>query len=159
MLLIDSTISICDSTQCANINRYTFCMTFGKWLITARHTAGLKQPELAKRAGVSVSYISALEREELTGKFDRPRKPTAEKVTKIAKALGVPVDEALVMAGFVPASMTTRPTTARESLELIERLIPGFSGVLLAEELTDESAERLLEDFRTIAELNRRRGK
>lgn len=126
-------------------------MTFGKWLVAKREAIGLTQPQLAKRAGISVSYVSALERDEPNAKDGSPRRPRIEKVDKIAKALGVPTDEAREAAGYAP--LDPKPKTAREALAAIEKLIPGFEGVLWSKDMTDEDAEDMLEAFKVIARL------
>lgn len=90
-------------------------MSFGKWLSDAREAADLTQPELAKRVGVSVSYISALEREEPTGKYGKPRRASIEKVDRIAKALGIPADEARLKAGYAPTYATTGKPSVQPS--------------------------------------------
>lgn len=77
-------------------------MSFGKWLSEKRMAANLTQPELAKRVGFSASYVSALERDEPNARDGSPRRPRVEKVDKLAKALGVPKDEARLAAGYAP---------------------------------------------------------
>lgn len=127
------------------LNLYTFSMTFGKWLFETRRNANLTQTQLAERSGISANYVSALERDEPNARDGSPRRPRAEKVERLAKALSVDASEALAAAGY--HAEPSPPKTAREALETIERLIPGFQGVLLKDGLTDEAAERLLEDL------------
>jgi transcriptional regulator with XRE-family HTH domain len=128
-------------------------MTFGKWLAAKREAVGMTQPQLAKRAGISVSYVSALERDEPNAKDGSPRRPRIEKVDKIAKALGVLIDDAREAAGYAP--LDPKPKTAKEALQAIEKLIPGFDGVLWFEQMTDEDAERMLDAFKAIARLHK----
>jgi transcriptional regulator with XRE-family HTH domain len=59
-------------------------MNLGKAIQTSRQRRGLSQGELAKLAGLSVSYLSMLENSK--------RDPTVSTVGKIAAALNVPVE-------------------------------------------------------------------
>jgi transcriptional regulator with XRE-family HTH domain len=59
-------------------------MNLGKAIQTCRVKVGLSQGELAKLAGISVSYLSMLENSK--------RDPTISTVQKIANALGVPIE-------------------------------------------------------------------
>lgn len=72
----------------------------GKWLVDHRKKLGLHQKDVAKRAGISVSYISTLEREQphsLTGEDIIPDK---DKVVAIAKALEADENELLAIYGY-----------------------------------------------------------
>jgi transcriptional regulator with XRE-family HTH domain len=59
-------------------------MNLGKSIQTCRVKRGLSQTELARRAGLSVSYLSMLENSK--------RDPTISTVERIATAIGVPVE-------------------------------------------------------------------
>lgn len=59
-------------------------MNLGKSIQTCRMQRGFSQADLAKRAGISVSYLSMLENSK--------RDPTISTVQKIANALGVPIE-------------------------------------------------------------------
>jgi transcriptional regulator with XRE-family HTH domain len=59
-------------------------MNLGKSIQTCRMQRGFSQADLAKRAGISVSYLSMLENSK--------RDPTISTVEKIANALGVPIE-------------------------------------------------------------------
>lgn len=67
-------------------------MTFGQWLVEKRTAARLTQTQLAKKAGISTNYVSALERDEPNAKDGSPRRPRLDKVDAIAKALHVDMD-------------------------------------------------------------------
>ena len=76
--------------------------TFGQRLARWREAAGLSQEELARRVGVTGTYISYLELEaDPTGIGDRVR-PAVEVVDAIAEALSVPLAEARCAAGHKP---------------------------------------------------------
>jgi transcriptional regulator with XRE-family HTH domain len=132
-------------------------LVFGQWLRAHRTNKRMTVESLARKAGISKQYLSVLERapkHPLTGKAVQPK---VEIVDRIAKALGVSVDEARIAAGYAPQLL--RPVSAKEAIELIRRMIPGFEGLLLSSgELTDERAEEILEDFRRIAKLHLRIG-
>lgn len=59
-------------------------MKIGDAIQLARNKRKLSQTELAKRAGISVSYLSMLERDK--------RDPPISTVKKISLALGVPIE-------------------------------------------------------------------
>lgn len=129
-------------------NRYTIStvvnysdMSFGKWLAEKRIAARLTQGALAKRAGISITYVSALERDEPNAKDGSPRRPRLDKVERLAKALSVPIDEARVAAGYAPLNPATKPQTVAELLEAIERL--GVDHIMFAENLKDMTPEDL----------------
>lgn len=101
---------------------YAIFMTFGKWLITKRKDRRLTQLELAQRAGVSVSYISAMERDGPAGRDGSPRRPHIDKIDRLAKALGCPLDEARLAAGYAPKTITRKPETIPELVAALEQL-------------------------------------
>ena len=119
-----NTNSVANSYSECKESKYTISSmnkTFGKWLSAKREKAGLTQEGLAEAAGVSPSYISALEREEINTKDGKPRQPKVDKVEKIARALGVPVDEARAEAGYAPLS-GSRPKieSVKDFIDLIK---------------------------------------
>ena len=63
-----------------------------------RNDARLTQVQLAERVGISANYISALERDEPNARDGSPRRPRIDKIDRIAKALGCPLDEARLAA-------------------------------------------------------------
>jgi transcriptional regulator with XRE-family HTH domain len=63
--------------------------TLGQRIRRYRQEAGLTPAQLAERAGVSKSYVSSLESES------EERKPSAEIVYELAKALGVAMSDLL----------------------------------------------------------------
>jgi transcriptional regulator with XRE-family HTH domain len=99
-------------------------MPFAKWILEKRKALGLTQGQLAERVGVSVSYISALERNEPFGKYGRERKPSVEIVDKIAKALQLDRDETRIKAGYAPEQplIIKKPQTLDELIEILEQI-------------------------------------
>lgn len=76
--------------------------TFGQRLARWREAAGLSQEELARRVGVTGTYISYLEMEtDPTGNGDGAP-PAVEVVDAIAEALDVPLAEVRCAAGHKP---------------------------------------------------------
>lgn len=85
-------------------------MNFGDKLKAWRKAKGMTQPELAGACGVNVSYISNLERNfSASTKSGKPR-PSEALTEKLAKVLGVPIDETRLAAGYAPKSETKVPT-------------------------------------------------
>lgn len=99
-------------------------MGFGKWLYEARKEIGLTQQELAERAEISATYISALEREEPNTRNGQPRMPSPDIVAKIAKAVKKPESEARQAAyeGLYIPPFPTKPKNYVELLEALEKL-------------------------------------
>jgi transcriptional regulator with XRE-family HTH domain len=74
--------------------------TFGEWLHNKRKAAGLSLQLVADRASVSKGYLSNLERNaphSVTGALPRP---SLETVDAIAGAIGAPIAEARLFAGY-----------------------------------------------------------
>lgn len=132
-------------------------MEFSDWLRIQLQDKGWTNAELARRVGVSQTYIGNLVRGYSPNTKSGKARPSVAVVDRMAKALNIPLDEARLVAGYAP--QLDRPVSAKEAIELIRRMIPGFEGLLLSSgELTDERAEEILEDFRRIAKLHLRIG-
>lgn len=74
--------------------------TFGQWLRNKRKDASLTQGQLARKSGISTSYVSTLERGQRHTVTNADPLPKPDIVEAIAKALTVPVDEARLAAGY-----------------------------------------------------------
>jgi HTH-type transcriptional regulator, competence development regulator len=72
--------------------------TFGKLLKDLRREKNVSQRELAEKIGVDFSYISKVEN-------DRLPPPAAETTIKIARALGIPVEELLSHGNKLPLDL------------------------------------------------------
>ena len=84
-----------------------------------RESKDWSQEELAKRSGLSRSYIGALE-------VRKTMHPRAEYLIKLAVAFNIPVDEFYVAAGYTGGSAAdaVRPETPAELLEKLRTSLP-----------------------------------
>jgi predicted ATPase/class 3 adenylate cyclase len=103
---------------------------FGELLRRHRHAAGLTQPELAERAGLSVRGINDLER----GVRQTPRKDT---VTLLAQALGLSEEERTAFAaaarrgaGAAASAVSTASPPARDVGQLTAPAVALPSGTV-----------------------------
>lgn len=95
-------------------------MKLGKAIKLCRTQRGLRQSELANLAGVSVSYLSLLERDK--------RDPTLSTIEAIANALNVPVSILIFLAAN-DEEMVGLSSELREKLSYTAlRLIEGSNG-------------------------------
>jgi len=74
-------------------------MMFGRLVRRERMVRGIGLREMAKKVGVSPTYLSQIER----GEF---KPPTEDKVRKIAEIIGHDPDELLALAGRVASDLT-----------------------------------------------------
>src|SRR5690242_14439846 len=74
-----------DPTEDARVDAQESLKALARRVRALRESLSLKQEELARRCGISVSFVSLLERGE--------RSPSYETLLLIAKALEVPVQE------------------------------------------------------------------
>jgi transcriptional regulator with XRE-family HTH domain len=102
-------------------------MSFGKNLSRFRKEKGLTQEDLVKQSGVAVSQIRRYEADKSS--------PTLEVVTRLAKALGVSIDELAFdrMAGVAATKLMDR--------ELLEQ----FEMVSTLDEEEREAVKKILE--------------
>ncbi len=77
-------------------------MRFGEWLYSKRRELRLTQGELARRAGISTSYVSTLERGQPHALTNASPQPAPDVVEAIAKVLGEDIDAVRVLAGYAP---------------------------------------------------------
>jgi transcriptional regulator with XRE-family HTH domain len=89
----------------------------GEWIRTRRLELRLRQADVAERAGVSVSYISTLEREQPHSMTGAELRPEPEKVKAIAKALQSDPNALLSLYGY-----KTTPHPPQTLAELLTRL-------------------------------------
>lgn len=86
---------------------------FGAWVKRHRKALRLTQGQVAKRAGVSTSYISSIERRAPHSQTGVPVRPERDTILQIAKAVGGSADEALVICGLLPVAERTIPEAIR----------------------------------------------
>jgi transcriptional regulator with XRE-family HTH domain len=99
-------------------------MNLGRAIKLCRTQKNLKQSQLAKKAKLSVSYLSLLEQEK--------RDPPFSTVEKIAGALDVPVSILMFLA-------TDKEEISEISPELAEKL--AYTALRLISSNSDESTE------------------
>jgi transcriptional regulator with XRE-family HTH domain len=96
-------------------------MTFGDWLREKIADRGVSNAELGRRVGVSATYIGNLVRDYSPNKRKPGRsRPSEPVVEAIANALGAPVDEARVAAGYAPTSPQDALVAFLNSTELTD---------------------------------------
>lgn len=83
-------------------------MSFGEWLRKNLNSSGLSNSELARRVEISSTYIGNLVRDYSPNMTShRAPRPSEAVVEKIAKALGRPLNEARLAAGYAPLGEET----------------------------------------------------
>lgn len=123
--------------------------TFGERLARWREAAGLNQEELARRVGVTATYIGYLEREvDPTGIGERMR-PMIEVVDAIAEALGVPLAEVRCAAGYEP------PRDSPVSCEVVTNTF-GEGDFATLQHLYEQLTPEQRRSFQPILEMVRR---
>ncbi len=128
----------------SRIDRVSVNETFGQYLRRHRKSLELTQEDLGEKAGISQSYVSGLER-EINKDIRR------EDVISLARALSVPVAEALTMAGLSAETDLIRESSigyfadpdvqmVAEAYEGLPSTIKGFvrSQILSAADLARE---------------------
>jgi transcriptional regulator with XRE-family HTH domain len=104
-------------------------MTVGECIKSLRAAAGLKQHELASRAGISASMLSLVE----SGKRDA----TIPMLRAIAGALHVPAN--VLFAAALDSGAPANSTEAHQARQLTERLMRVAHRLVLAERFRDEA--------------------
>lgn len=97
-------------------------MTVGECIKTLRASAGLKQHELAARAGISASMLSLVE----SGK----REPTIPMLRAIAGALQIPAN--VLFAAALDSGAPASSPEAQQARALTERLLRIAQRIVLA---------------------------
>lgn len=116
-------------------------MTFGEWLRERLNGRGMNNADLARLTELSPTYIGHLVRDFSPNTKSGRVRPSEETVDSIAKALGVPVDEARLAAGYAAVH-----ETASHDLDGV------FVSFDSASELTEEEKSELLAAVRLIAQ-------
>ena len=136
-------------------------MTFGEWLRFRLQDARLSNAELARKVGVSATYIGNLVRDFSPNTKSGKGRPAEPVVERIACVLNADVDDALVAAGYAPKNRPLKPpTNFAEFVEALEALgieqFQRFDGPI-SDDLPPEEYEMLLEQIRAMVEIVARR--
>jgi len=133
-------------------------ISFGKWLFDKRQEKRLTQTQLGERAGISTSYISTIERAQRHSTTNAVPRPSEDTVERLATALDIDLDEARIAAGYLPKTMTIKPTNAAEFIHALESLGVGhFENIQGIHHLTPDEYEAMLKDLRLVIEVSLRR--
>src|SRR4030066_69883 len=89
-------------------------MSFGRNLATFRKEKGLTQEDLVKKSGVAISQIRRYEADKSS--------PTLKVITRLAKALGVSIDELVFDKTIGVAASKLMDRELLEQFEMISRL-------------------------------------
>jgi HTH-type transcriptional regulator, competence development regulator len=104
----------------------TALQTFGQRVRELRRTKNLGQRALAAKVGVSFTYVSRIENENL----DFGPYPSEELICKLAKALDADADELLLLAKKVPEGIKRRvlerPDAFRKLAALDDKTLDGL---------------------------------
>lgn len=121
----------------------------------------MTQEDLAEASGLSVPYISNLEREVSAN--TRSGKPRASEKAcgKLARALGVPEDQVRREAGWLPKHLAERPRTIKDLIERFKELGLDLDDIPIQgyDVNSPDDKERMLDDLYTaiVATLSRPR--
>jgi transcriptional regulator with XRE-family HTH domain len=74
---------------------------FGRLIRSRREERGLTLADIAGEVGISIAYLSRIER-------DREHPPRDELIRRMAEALGLPEDEAFAAARRLPPDLQAR---------------------------------------------------
>lgn len=113
-------------------------LKFSQWLSNALNQSGLNQSALARTAKVSKQHINGFLALAEGRQIQRYSHPSVEVVDRIARALGVPVNEARDMAGYAPVGQLQRPEG--------ERLLEYFNALPEADRSTVVTMVKALYD-------------
>jgi transcriptional regulator with XRE-family HTH domain len=101
-------------------------MNVGECIKVLRDSAGLKQRELAERAGISASLLSLVEANK--------REPTIKLLRDIARALGIPSAVLFAFALVEDESQATGPAAEKASA-MTQQLFVAAQRMLAAQRL------------------------
>lgn len=110
-------------------------VTFGALLREYRRSAGMTQRQLAVRVGVDFTYVSKLENGRLPA-------PSASTTSALCRAMGVPPDRLMALAGKLPSDVEQEIAVSPSAQEFFRealRIRPD-----------DEQWARLTERLRTM---------
>jgi transcriptional regulator with XRE-family HTH domain len=112
-----------------NRKRETALQTFGQRVRELRRAKNLGQRALAAKIGVSFTYVSRIENENL----DFGPYPSEELILKVAKALEADADELLLLAKKIPADIRDRVLQRPDAFRKLAALDDDTLDLVLAE--------------------------
>ena len=126
-LIGDSKNPVVKSNNKTDVSKEVSSMSFGKNLSRFRKEKGLTQEDLVKKSGVAISQIRRYEADNSS--------PTLDVVTRLAKALGVSIDE-----------MVFDKATGIAASKIMDReLLEQFEMVSALDEDEREAVKKILE--------------
>jgi transcriptional regulator with XRE-family HTH domain len=138
------------------VDSFTNTMTFGNWLRNQINNANLSNAELARRVGVSATYIGNLVRDFSPNTKKGRGRPSEDVVEQIAKALGADINEARRAAGYAADIPPTPPRNVLEFVRALEALgvshIEMFGGPDVLAKMTPDDFESILSEVRRAVE-------
>ena len=125
--------------------------SFGQWLVAKRKEKGWSQRELARRAGISNNYISALEKDFSPSAKSQKARPRLDKVDAIGRALELSVAEARRAAGYLPEEELSADGFEKSEFALlyseVEKLTPQQKrDFKIAWEMAKDALKRIKKD-------------
>ncbi len=126
--------------QCNQSKLFVYrLMTFGEWLRDQINAKNTSNAVVARKAGVSATYIGNLIRDFSPNTKSGKGKPSEEVAESIGRALGVPIDDARIAAGYSPKDISA-------THDILEKARVSF----LDGSFTPEEQERILDMMRTL---------
>lgn len=131
----------------------------GKVIETARRSRGLSAREVAEAVGISPAYLRAIERGS-NPKTQKPSRPTADALRRIAKEVGVEPGELLQLAAYPPilsGPQTLSEAPARRAVDDLVRIIQEAAKGLnkrspFMYSRTAERLDKFAKEFRLMAQ-------
>lgn len=88
-------------------------MTLAELISEYRQSHNLSQRQMGVQCGLSTGYISLIEK-EVNPQTGKPMVPTLTVLNKIAKGMGITIDELIATCDDMPVDMREKPTLSGE---------------------------------------------
>lgn len=88
-------------------------MTLAELILEYRQSHNLSQRQMGAQCGLSTGYISLIEK-EVNPQTGKPMVPTLTVLNKIAKGMGITIDELIATCDDMPVDMREKPTLSGE---------------------------------------------
>lgn len=88
-------------------------MTLAELISEYRQSHNLSQRQMGAQCGLSTGYISLIEK-EVNPQTGKPMVPTLTVLNKIAKGMGITIDELIATCDDMPVDMREKPTLSGE---------------------------------------------